>query len=198
MPPSRRPHPPRAFHSVKVTPPIPRLPPRQHRTHSSRHSGFAAARPRVVDERCYIIRRGGGSEYVSRASVPLSDFEAEGCAARGGQPVLSPLSHRSTSRSRLGGAARVAACATRPRPPFPHHQSGLRRNRVGGVKPNSSCRLRGYIPSTPALQAGADASPAQHCTLASAHERKGWLWGQGPKLRQKRKARRGRGSRNFI
>ena len=134
MPPSRRPHPPRAFHSVKVTPPIPRLPPRQHRTHSSRHSGFAAARPRVVDERCYIIRRGGGSEYVSRASVPLSDFEAEGCAARGGQPVLSPLSHRSTSRSRLGGAARVAACATRPRPPFPHHQSGLRLNRVGGSK----------------------------------------------------------------
>ena len=121
----------------------------------------------MVDERCYIIRRGGGSEYVSRASVPLSDFEAEGCAARGGQPVLSPLSHRSTSRSRLGGAARVAACATRPRPPFPHHQSGLRLNRVGGVKPNSSCRLRGYIPSTPALQAGADASPAQHCRSAA-------------------------------
>ena len=89
MPPSRRPHPPRAFHSVKVTPPIPRLPPRQHRTHSSRHSDFAAARPRAVDERCYIIRRGGGSEYVSRASVPPSDFEAEGRATRGGPVCIA-------------------------------------------------------------------------------------------------------------
>ena len=52
---------------------------------------------------------------------------------------------------------------------------------IRSPRPEPHCRVRDWVQSL------LTSAPFRGATLASAHEHKGWLWGQGPKKRQKRK-----------